>query len=378
MARRGRPPRIAVFDRLDQARSELHTNIGGLPSPVEGEEIWEGIWYEETHNSTALEGNTLILKEVKTLLDEGRVVGDKEFREYLEVQGYAEAAKWVYGRAHEAPVLVGSDEARLITLQELEEIHRRTIEPVWRHFPPSDHSDQEGPGRYRRHDIDVFTSGMQPPPWPDVPPQMTDWLDRANSLVDYYDAWLFDTADIDKTNPASHPVARLADLHAHFERIHPFRDGNGRAGRLTLNLMLVRMFYPPAIILKRDRPKYLKALARADKGDPCPLGELVARALIHSIDRFLLPNLAGPHRLIRLSALADEDLSPIALRRAAERGRLRAQRKSDQWYSTKKWVEEYKESRRKGKTPDPQIPPALVQIGSAVSVPDPSERGRLF
>ena len=88
----GRPSRIAVFDRFNQAVAELHSSVGGLPLPIEGEEIWADIWYEETHNSTALEGNTLILKEVKTLLDEKRVVGDKEFRAYLEVQGYSEAA----------------------------------------------------------------------------------------------------------------------------------------------------------------------------------------------------------------------------------------------------------------------------------------------
>ena len=35
--------------------------------------------------------------------------------------------------------------------------------------------------------------------------------------------------------------------------------------------MLVRMFYPPAIIYKRDRPKYLRALERADKVTPVPL-----------------------------------------------------------------------------------------------------------
>jgi len=148
---------------------------------------------------------------------------------------------------------------------------------------------------------------------------------------------------------ANHPVVKLADLHAAFERIHPFRDGNGRAGRLALNLMLVRMGYPPAIIYKKDRPKYLCGLDRADRGDGSALGELFARSVKYGIDRFLLPGLAGPHRIIPLSALATEDISLIALRRAAERGRLRAIRRIDQWYSTRKWVEEYKRSRRQGK-----------------------------
>lgn len=377
MARPGRPSRSAVFERLNRSVSELYGVIGRLPEPIEGEEIWAGIWFEETHNSTALEGNTLILREVKTLLEEGRAVGHKELREYLEVQGYAEAAQWVYRRAFEVPVHDERDfvAAPIISLGELREIHRLTVEPVWRHFPPSDHDVKEGPGSYRRHDIEPFVSGMKPPPWPDVAPQMTDWEANASRMIDYFTAWLDQNSDIDRTDPTTHPIAMLADLHAHFERIHPFRDGNGRAGRLALNLMLVKMFYPPAIIYKRDRPKYLRALERADKGDPCPLGELLARTLIHGIDRFLLPNLAGPQRLVPMTALADKDLSIIALRRAAERGRLRAQRRNDQWYSTRKWVDEYRRSRQRGRAADPapSVHPRLT-----AKQPETDEPARLF
>lgn len=340
---RGRPSRLAVFDRLDRAVDEL-ANVGGLPHPAENESIWEGIWYEETHHSTAIEGNTLILKEVKSLLDEGRAVGEKELREYLEVQGYAEAAEWVYLQAQRAGLWTDDP---LINMAELREIHIRTVEPVWRHFPPADHDHAEGPGSFRRHDIEPFTGGMTPPPWPDVPPQVADWLISANGLKEYAQDWI--SRGMALADATDHPIAHLADNHAGFERIHPFRDGNGRAGRLALNLMLVRLGYPPAIIYKKDRAKYLRWLDRADKGDPTSLAELLARAVTHGIDRFLLPALAGPQRIIPLSALADQDLSLIALRRAAERGRLRALRRSDQWYSTRKWVDDYKESRGRGR-----------------------------
>lgn len=332
-----RPSREAIFENLDRAVEELE-NVGGLPHPAEAEGIWEGIWYEETHHSTAIEGNTLILKEVKTLLEEGRAVGDKELAEYLEVQGYAEAAQWVYQQAIRAGVWRSG---KLLSISELREIHKRTVGPVWRHFPPADHDSREGPGSFRRHNIEPFSDGMQPPPWPDVPPLVKDWLEDTNRLRDYYSEWL-DSRD---STSAAHPVAKVAELHGAFERIHPFRDGNGRTGRLALNLMLVRLAYPPAVIYKKDRPKYLHGLQRSDAGDPGALSELLARAVKYGIDRFLLPGLAGPHRIIPLSALADDELSLIALRRAAERNRLRALRRSDQWYSTRQWVEEYKKSR---------------------------------
>src|SRR6266508_1572985 len=58
----------------------------------------QGAYHQEAHNSTALEGNTLVLREVETLLRDGRAVGNKDLKDYVEVKGYATAAEWVYGR----------------------------------------------------------------------------------------------------------------------------------------------------------------------------------------------------------------------------------------------------------------------------------------
>src|ERR1700733_14827667 len=98
-SRRGRPSRAAVYGRLRVQIGELRERLGGLPSPDEAEGIWRGIWLEEAHHSTAIEGNTLVLKQVEQLLEEGRAVGNKELREYMEGRGYANAANWVYGQA---------------------------------------------------------------------------------------------------------------------------------------------------------------------------------------------------------------------------------------------------------------------------------------
>ena len=66
-------------------------------------------------------------------------------------------------------------------------------------------------------------------------------------------------------------------------------DGNGRTGRLVLNRMLVLLGYPPAIVFKNERAKYLSAMRKADKGDFGPLGELVARAVTSNSYKFILP-----------------------------------------------------------------------------------------
>lgn len=325
---RGRPSRVSIYGAVDAEMTELQ-RIGGLPGPDVASDIWRDIWFEETHNSTAIEGNTLILKEVRALLEEGRAVGDKELREYLEVKGYADAAEWVYSQAND---LDAQRESPYLLLAELREIHRRVVASVWDVAPPLDFLPGEGPGSFRLHNILPFANGMTPTTFTDIHSQVTDWLRFANSEP-----------------PAGvHPMEHIARIHSDFERIHPFRDGNGRTGRLTMNLILVRRGYAPAIIYKRDRPGYLRALERTDRGEYGPLAEIVARSVKDSLDRFLLPALAGPLQLLPLSALARKNVTPLALRRAAEKGRLKAVRRATGWYSTKQWVDAYARSRRAG------------------------------
>lgn len=142
--------------------------------------------------------------------------------------------------------------------------------------------------------------------------------------------------------PFLEPYNELAALHGRFERIHPFLDGNSRAGRLLLNLVLVRLGYPPAIVYKRQRTDYLAGLRRTDHGDIGKLGRLIARAVLDNLYRFFVPAVAGPARLVSLAALADGRINVSALRTAAGRGRLQATRGADrQWQSTRNWVEDY-------------------------------------
>ena len=324
----GRPSRVEIYQRLAIGVAELHDHLGGLPTPVEASGIWEDIWYEEAHHSTAIEGNTLVLKQVQLLLSEGRAVGNKELREYLEVRGYAKAAARVYEQAINRRGFARPES--LLTLGELREIHYQAMTPVWDIDPHPDAKEGEAPGSFRQHEIRPFPGGMKPVTFPLIHAEITAWIGQVNSL----DGNLLEFPE------------ELAKTHCRFEQIHPFLDGNGRTGRLILNLILVRLGYPPTVIYKRDRDKYLRALRKADRGDPGQLGEMFARGILHSLYRFVVPTIAGPARLVPLTALATPQLGIGALRAAAGRGRLQATRGPDgQWRSSLNWVDEYQVSR---------------------------------
>ncbi|OHU23654.1 cell filamentation protein Fic [Mycobacteroides chelonae] len=332
---RGRPSRATVYARLDAAIAELDERLGGLPSPKESEFVWSDIWHLEAHHSTALEGNTLALREVEVLLEQGRAVGSKPLKEYMEVQGYGAAARWVYARA----LTPGErHDGTLISFSEVSEIHRLTMTPVWQVAPHPDATEREAPGMFREHEIAAFAGGMKPPSWPLVPSRLRDWIDLVQKRTD----------DLKRTSSTHEPIPEiLAAIHNEFECIHPFIDGNGRTGRLALNLILVRLGYPPVIVLKTQRSSYLTAMHKSDNGDHGPLGEILARAMYDNLNRFIVPSLAGPARLVPLTSLADDQFSVAALRQAAQRGRLDAVQGADGvWRTTRRAVQDY--ARTKG------------------------------
>src|SRR5262249_61189430 len=126
---------------------EMRARLGGLPTPEKADAIWTDIWYHEAHSSTALEGNTLVRREVEALLNEGKAVGSKELKDYLEVSGYATAARWVYSQASGNG---GWASGRLMTPTEGRHVHRLVMTPVWESAPHPAPAHNEGAGNWRR------------------------------------------------------------------------------------------------------------------------------------------------------------------------------------------------------------------------------------
>ena len=337
---RGRPSFQEVLNLLDEEVGLLKGSLGGLPRAVEADEILHAIWLDDVHNSTAIEGNTMTRAQVQDLVERGRA--SARLIENLEVKGYADAADWVYRHAPDYPN---------VPVQVVSEAHKLAVKLAWDLEPPA---TRDEPGAWRKAPVEVRSVKVSVPAA--IPAELAGWSESTGNVA------------------GKHPVVHAAIHHAWFERIHPFADGNGRVGRLLLNFMLIQRGYPPAVILKAQRPRYLRALELADEGNPNALAEMVARAVSGTLTRFLIPNLAGAAKLVPLSALAAQGPYPVQyLRLLVFAGKLRVMRDGHLWLSSRKWLDDYISTRDpRGGKPKGVKPRAVKRRGPRPSKP----RGR--
>jgi Fic family protein len=182
------------------------------------------------HSSTAIEGNPLTLEQVRAI-EEGREIPATAQRARREVANYFAGLRFVEKNA----------QRNVITHAEVLKLHRIMAGEVM---------DQGTAGEYRT--IRVRVGGyVAPPPPEQVRPMMSDLLEWWN-----------------KDAPKISAVLSSAIVHLQFETIHPFADGNGRAGRMLSLWELYRRGFDNHHIFSidefywEDRPGYYAALAK--------------------------------------------------------------------------------------------------------------------
>jgi len=191
------------------------------------------IW---THDSTAIEGNTLTLGETVKVLELGLTINGKPLRDHQEIYGHAQAIELIYRMIHQ-PAVAEKD---------LFELHRAVMDksavdimnPVggWK----QDFNGTTGV----IHGKSVYMEYASPL---DVPHLMTRWMQDFNRTLD-------------KAGKQVEAVALYTRAHISFVRIHPFFDGNGRMARLIANLPVLRGGYPPIVIPREKRIEYIDLL----------------------------------------------------------------------------------------------------------------------
>ena len=241
-----RSDRSDPIDQVHEKKSHLDT----LRPFTEGEleRLMSEFVVEFTYNSNAIEGNTLTLRETELVL-QGITVDKRPLKDHLEAVGNRDAFEYVRD-------LVSAKEP--LTQRVVREIHQLVLADK-----PRDR------GVYRA--IPVRIAGALHTP---VEPALIE--PNMRELLEWYAT---DDTEI---------VSKLARFHILFEAIHPFIDGNGRTGRLLVNLELMKAGYPPIDIKYADRAAYLAAFDGYHSGDdPRAMELLFARYLNERLTRYI-------------------------------------------------------------------------------------------
>ena len=237
-----------IFDKIDKAKERLNQL-----RPLTGralEQLHE--WYDInfTYTSNALEGNTLKLNETAIVIEKGITVRGKSLKDHNEAVDHYDAVQIMRQLAAED---------RPLTEDDIKLLHRiavaRTVTSA---------------GAYTDGQRFVFTSTGQYyfPPADMIPDLMKTFVDHLPQEITPRNAFM---------------------AHLEFVSIHPFDDGNGRAARLLMNLMLIRGGYPPLMIDPADRLDYMEAIEVCQAGEgPEQFLEFMAERLLIGLEDHIL------------------------------------------------------------------------------------------
>ena len=207
----------SLLAQIDRKKVELDSRRPLTAGEVA--RINEEFIVEYTYNSNAIEGNTLTLRETDLVL-RGLTIDRKPLKDHMEAVGHKEAFDFVSELVKDnVPISEGI----------IKQIHCLVLA-----------DKREDRGVYRRVPVRIMGAQHEPVQPYLIEPKMEQLL-------------------YDFAASTEHIVTKLARFHIEFEGIHPFIDGNGRTGRLLVNLELMKYGFPPIDIKFTDRIDYYNA-----------------------------------------------------------------------------------------------------------------------
>ena len=209
------------FERIQEKKIKYEQNRHKI-SPITLSSYEKDFELTFTHNSTAIEGNTLTLMETKVVLEDGVAIGGKELREIYEVINHKKA----YGYVKKCIAEKKSLDENIV-----KDLHAILTENII------------VGGIYRNEEVRISGAGFTPPAGNEMYMQIKNFY-----------------ADLKLKEKELNPIELAAWTHAEFVRIHPFVDGNGRTSRLIMNYQLLLNGYLPVSVAKENRLDYIYEL----------------------------------------------------------------------------------------------------------------------
>ena len=225
---------------------------------------------EYNYNSNHIEGNTLTYGQTELLLLFGKVSGEGNLKDFVDMKASQVGVEMVKEAVRDTSMPLTQN-----FIRQLHKVLLREDYTVYRELPGGDQTSYTvHAGLYKTRPNSVITrygDRFEYASPQDTPSMMSD-------LVDWYNA-------AEKEGKLT-PVELAALFHYRYIRIHPFEDGNGRIARLMANYIMARHGWPMIVIRNRKKAEYLEALHRADQ----KIGKVPAdgaRATIGKIASFL-------------------------------------------------------------------------------------------
>lgn len=237
------------FERIQEKKLKYEQNKYKI-SPVTLSSYEKDFELTFTHNSTAIEGNTLTLMETKVVLEDGVAIGGKELREIYEVINHKKTYRYVKKCIAEK---------KSLNENIVKDLHAILTENII------------VGGIYRNEEVRISGAGFTPPAGNEMYMQIKNFYE-----------------DLKIKEKELNPIELAAWTHAEFVRIHPFVDGNGRTGRLIMNYQLLKSGYLPVSIAKENRLDYYNALEQyASGGNLTVFSDFIAELEEMQLDEYI-------------------------------------------------------------------------------------------
>jgi Fic family protein len=200
-----------------------------------------------TYHTNTIEGSTMTLADVEEVIFEHKVLTNRTAIEQTEARNHQAALYWLIEQ------LADQGDALHINKELILGLHLRLMNGII-----------GDAGRYRSHAVRIMGANVPLANYAKVPELVTQLT------------YAIQESDQDI-------IVALAKIHATFEKIHPFSDGNGRTGRLIMLAQALKASYVPPLVAKERKHAYYKYLEVAQLHENYnPLELFVAESMIYT------------------------------------------------------------------------------------------------